>query len=101
MSSDDALMFKVYTLCQPWETMNFFTAPFQTPVFRQVIDVMAAAIFTAPETSYMPDRYMVAQLQQGNVEAHKAYVQLMDSRFPVLVQELIGIIDRALETLQP
>lgn len=69
MSSDDALMFKVYTLCQPWEIMNFFTAPFQTPVFRQVIDDMAAAIFTAPETSYMQDRYMIAQMQQGNVEA--------------------------------
>lgn len=81
--------------------MNFFTAPFQTPVFWQVIDDIAAAIFTAPETSYVPDKYMVAQMRQGNVEAHKAYDQMMDSRLPVLVQELIGIIDRALETLQP
>ena len=49
----------------------------------------------------MPDRYMIAQMQQGNVEAHKAYVQLMDLRFPVLIQELIRIIDRTLENLQP
>lgn len=76
LGSDDALMFKVYTLCQLWEVMNFSTAPLQTPVFRRVIDDMAAAIFTAPESSYVPDSYMIAQMQQGNVEAHKAYVQL-------------------------
>ena len=101
MNSNDALTFKTHTLAQPWKVMKHFTAPFQTPVFRQVIDDMAAAISTAPETSYIPDRKMVALMEQENVEAHRAYVQLMDSRFPVLVQELIGIIDRALKDLQP
>ena len=28
MSSDDALMYKVFTLVQPWEVMSFFTTPF-------------------------------------------------------------------------
>lgn len=37
-------------------------------------------------------------MEQGNEEAHKAYVQLMDSRFPVLVSKLIEIIDNALES---
>lgn len=101
MNSNDAVLFKSHILARPWKVMKFFTAPFQTPVFRQVIDDMAVALSTAPETTYIPDREMEAQMEQGNIEAHKAYVQLMDSRFPQLVQELIGIIDRALKILQP
>lgn len=101
MNSNDALLFKTHILARPWKVMKYFTAPFQTPVFRQVIDDMAVALSTAPETTYIPDRKMEAQMEQGNVKAHKAYVQLMDSRFPQLVQDLIGIIDRALKELQP
>lgn len=99
MSSDDALIYKADLLRHPLAVTTFFTAPFQTVVFRKVICDMANAITIAPETSYLPDRDMEFQMYQGNVEAHKAYVQLMDSRFPVLVQKLIEIIDRALETL--
>ena len=50
------------------------------------------------ETSYLSDQDLEVQLEQGNEEAHKAYVQLMDSRFPVLVREPIEIIDSALES---
>lgn len=79
--------------------MKFFTSPFQIPIFKKFIDDMAIAIFTAPETSYHPDRAMEEQLDDGNGEAHKAYVKLMDQRFPGLVRELIKLIDRALEKL--
>lgn len=35
---------------------------------------MAVALSTAPKTSYIPDIEMEGQMEQGNVEAHKAYV---------------------------
>lgn len=97
--SDIALELKSYMLAHPHAIMKFFTGPFQIPVFMEFIDDMAIAISTAPETSYHPDRAMENQLAIGDGEAHKAYVKLMDQRFPGLVRELIKIIDGALEKL--
>ena len=59
---------------------------------------MVAAISIAPETSYMPDLDMERQMEEGDEEAHKAYVRLMDLRFPDLVGKLIEIIDHALKS---
>lgn len=59
---------------------------------------MTEAISSAPETLYMPDRDMERQMGKGDEEAHKAYVKLMDSQFPVLVSKLIEIIDHALKS---
>ena len=97
--SDDAFYYKQHTLGHPHRIMKFFTGPFQIPVFKKLIIDIANAISTAPETSYMPDSEMETQMEQDNGEAHKAYVQLMDLRFPELVRQLIEIIDRALEKL--
>lgn len=99
-SSNDALDFKDAALRRPWDIFKFFTPPFQNAVFRQAIDDMTEAISIAPETSYIPDRNMERQLVKGDKEAHKAYVRLMDSRFPLLVSKLIKIIDHALESTQ-
>lgn len=81
--------------------MEFFTASFQTPVFQQIIADIGAAISTMPEKLYIPNREIEVLLVQRDVQAKRVYVELMDSRFPVLVQELIRIIDRALKILQP
>lgn len=97
--SDTALVFKSYTLAHPQLLMKFFTGPFQIPIFKNFIKDMAIAISTTPETSYYPDRAMEEQMDDGDDEAHKAYVKLMDQRFPGLVRELIEIIDGALEKL--
>lgn len=98
MSSNDALLFKSDVLRHPWPTFKFFTPPFQNAVFLQAIDDMTEAISIAPETSYVPDRDMERAMGKGDEEAYKAYVKLMDSRFPNLVSKLIGIIDHALKS---
>lgn len=59
---------------------------------------ITAAIATAPETLYVPDRDMEYQLAKDDEGAHKAYVRLMESRFPVLVSKLIEIINHALKS---
>lgn len=82
----------------PWGIFKFFTPPFQNAVFLQAVMDMTATIATAPEISYVPDRDMEYQLAKDDKEAHKAYVRLMDSRFPVLVSKLIEIIDQALKS---
>lgn len=73
-NSNDSLIFKTHTLVNPKKVMKFFTALFQTPVFWQVIDDMAAAIFITLKTLYIPDRKMVALIEQKNVKAHGVYV---------------------------
>lgn len=97
--SETALGLKSFTLAHPHRIMKFFTGPFQIPIFKRFIDDMAIAISTAPETSYHPDRAMEEQLDDGDGEAYKAYVKLMDQRFPELVRELIKLINGALEKL--
>lgn len=97
-SSNDALDSKSLALRHPWGIFKFFTPPFQNAVFRRAVIDMTAAISIAPETSYMPDRDMEGQMEEDDEEAHKAYVRLMDSRFPVLVSKLIEIIDHALKS---
>lgn len=59
---------------------------------------MTTAISIAPETSYMPDWDIKNQLEEDDEEAHKAYVQLMDLLFLILVNKLIEIIDHALKS---
>lgn len=97
-SSNNALAHKSNALSHPWGIFKFFTPPFQNDVFRRAIDDMTAAISWVPETLYMPDLDMERQMEKGDEEAHKAYVRLMDSRFPVLVSKLIEIIDHALKS---
>lgn len=97
-SSNDALAYKSLALSHPWGTFKFFTPLFQNAIFWRAIQDMVAAISIAPETSYMPDLDMECRMEEGNEEAHKAYVRLMDSRFPDLVGKLIEIIDHALKS---
>lgn len=78
--------------------MPFFPLPFQTAVLEEAIIDVSNAISRVPETSYLSDQDLEIQLEQGNEEAHKAYDQLMDSRFAVPVRELIEIIDSALKS---
>lgn len=59
---------------------------------------MTEAISIAPETLYMPDQDMESQMEEDDEEAHKAYVRLIGSRFPVLFSKLIEIIDHALKS---
>lgn len=46
---------------------------------------MAITISTMLEILYYPDQAMEKQMDNGNDEAHKAYIKLIDQQFPRLV----------------
>lgn len=60
---------------------------------------MAIMISITPEISYYLDQAIEEQIDDGDDEAHKAYIQLMDQWFPWLIWELIKIINGVLKKL--
>lgn len=59
---------------------------------------MTTAILIVPKISYMPDQDMEDQIEEDDEEAHKAYVRLINLRFPVFVSKLREIIDHMLKS---
>lgn len=67
--------------------------PIQNSVFWHAVVDMCAAILIVPKTLYLLDQDMEDQMEEDDEKAHKAYVRLMDLRFPMLVSKRIEIID--------
>lgn len=97
-SSDNSLAHKFLALRHPWGIFQSFTSLFQNAVFRRAIDDMSMAISIVPKTSYISDQDMGCQMSSDDEEAHKAYIWLMDLRFPCLISKLIEIINQALKS---
>lgn len=79
--------------------MKFFTGIFQILVFKNFIDNMAIAISLMLKTLYYQDQAMEKQIDNGDDEAHKVYVKLINQWFSRFVWELIKIIDDMPESL--
>lgn len=79
--------------------MKFFTGIFQILVFKNFIDNMVIAISLMLKTLYYQDQAMEKQIDNGDDEAHKVYIKLINQWFSRFVWELIKIIDDMPESL--